>query len=256
MNALRVIALALCAGLTLLVGGPGATFENQTGRRAPPSVALQAGATLPGGSAPVYSPPRRGAPSAGSRIGGATRGTGQEAFSLFALAPADHTGLTVREQPSLYWFISSTTASPLEFTISDPKAPRPLLEARLPQPARPGVQRVRLADLGGRLATGVPYEWYVVVVRDPERRSRDILAGGMIERTDLPEALRVKVSAAPPAQVPSLYAEAGLWYDALAAVSDLIESRPHDAGPRRQRAALLEQVGLREAAEHEMKHAQ
>jgi hypothetical protein len=46
-----------------------------------------------------------------------------------------------------------------------------------------------------------------------------------------------------------LYAEAGLWYDALSLLSERIEAAPTDADLRRQRAALLEQVGLRQAAE-------
>jgi hypothetical protein len=242
----------LWTGLALLVSGLAATSESQTASQAPPRVALQAGPS--GGNVLQYKPPpSRGAPAVGNRIGGATRGATDEPLRVVALAPFDHTGLTVHEQPSLHWFISSTTALPIELTISDPKAPRPILETRIPQPTRPGVQRVRLSDLGARLATGVPYEWYVVVVRDPERRARDIVAGGMIERTDLPEAVRAKLLAAPPAEVPSVYAEAGLWYDAMAAVSDLIDARPDDAGWRRQRASLLEQVGLRQIGEQEMK---
>ena len=41
-----------------------------------------------------------------------------------------------------------------------------------------------------------------------------------------------------------IYAEAGLWYDALAAVSEMIERAPDNRELRRQRAALLAQVGL------------
>src|SRR5437867_13335867 len=52
-------------------------------------------------SAPVYKPPLRGAP--GGRVGGGTRGTQErDIFVLSVLAP-DHTGLTTREQPSLFW---------------------------------------------------------------------------------------------------------------------------------------------------------
>jgi hypothetical protein len=40
-----------------------------------------------------------------------------------------------------------------------------------------------------------------------------------------------------------------MWYDAIAALSERIEAAPNDTDLRRQRAALLEQVGLREAAE-------
>jgi hypothetical protein len=103
---------------------------------------------------------------------------------------------------------------------------------------------VRVADYGVRLAPGVAYRWFVAVVPDSNRRSRDVLAGGAIERVEVPEGLRAKLPGAAKADLPSLYAEAGLWYDAVAAISDLIESAPNDPALRRQRAAMLAQVGL------------
>jgi hypothetical protein len=47
--------------------------------------------------------------------------------------------------------------------------------------------------------------------------------------------------------MPSLYAEAGLWYDAVAALGELIDQTPTDRTLVEQRAALLRQVGLPEA---------
>ena len=47
----------------------------------------------------------------------------------------------------------------------------------------------------------------------------------------------------------SLYAEEGIWYDALETVCDLIEGSPGDTRQRRYRAALLTQAGLPEIVE-------
>ena len=44
--------------------------------------------------------------------------------------------------------------------------------------------------------------------------------------------------------LPSLYGEAGLWYDTVAAISELIEAAPQDQALRKQRTALLSQVGV------------
>jgi hypothetical protein len=106
------------------------------------------------------------------------------------------------------------------------------------------VHAIRLADHGVRLAPGVQYRWFVAVVPDQGRRSRDILAGGTIERIDVPDALRSRVETTPREQLPFVYAEAGLWYDALATVSELIERAPGSREHRQQRSALLSQVGL------------
>ena len=198
-------------------------------------------------SVPLYTPPLRGAPE--GRLRGGSRGTGRDPLVLTVLAP-DHRGLTVHEQPSLYWFVSSGTSLPVELTLTDPRAAQPVLETSIPGPVEPGMHRIRLADYGVRLAVGVVYRWYVAVVPDESRRSRDILAGGTIERVEPGEELPAKLAQAGEGDVPFLYAEAGLWYDALAAISDLIEAAPHDPALRRQRASLLAQVGLGEISNY------
>jgi hypothetical protein len=192
-------------------------------------------------SAPVYRPPKRGAP--GGRVGGGTRGVQREVFVLSVLAP-DHTGLTVSEQPFLYWFISKPTSFPVELTVMDSQAVQPILEIRVPSPVQAGVHRVRLADYGIRLSSGAAYRWYVAVVPDADRRSKDILAGGAIERVEVPEGIKSKLAQAGNERLPFLYAEAGLWYDALRAISELIEAAPQDNELRKRRAAMLAQVGL------------
>lgn len=218
-------------------GGESQTKPQTQSQTKPPTTAT---------AVPVYKPPLRGAP--GGRVGGGTRGTGREVFILSVLAP-DHTGLTVSEQPALYWFISSLCSSPIELTIVDPRATQPVLETRISHPVLPGVHRIRLADYGVRLAPGVAYRWYVAVVPDSDRRAKDILAGGAIERVEVPEGLREKLAQASKAELPFLYADAGLWYDALAAISALIETAPHDPVLQKERAALMAQVGLPEIGE-------
>jgi hypothetical protein len=173
---------------------------------------------------------------------------------LSVLVP-DHTGLTTQEQPSLYWYLSKSTTYPVELTIIDDQTIQPLLEKRLGGPIQPGVQRVQLADYGLRLSPGVLYRWSVALVVDADNRSKDILAGGFIQRMALPEALRAKLARADMAQIPPIYAESGLWYDALTAISDLIDASPHAAAFRQQRAALLEQIGLSEIAEHDRRRS-
>ena len=195
---------------------------------------------------PVYKPPLRGAP--GGRVGGGTRGTGRELFVLTVLAP-DHTGLTVEEQPTLYWYLSSRTPYPVEITVMDPRATQPLLEQRIPPPVEAGLHRIRLADHNARLGSGVSYRWFAAVVPDPARRSRDILAGGTIERIERSEELTAKLARASKTELPFVYADAGLWYDAFTAISSLIEAAPDNAELKKQRAALMTQVGLPEVGD-------
>jgi hypothetical protein len=243
MKASKRIALAIVAGLITL--GTSAGMWAEEAKKS--SEAPKREATAEESSAPVYKPPHRGAP--GGRVGGGTRGApGRDIFVLSVLAP-DHTGLTTKEQPSLFWFISSQTSLTIELTIVDPNTTEPLLETRIASPVARGVHRLRLADFGVRLAVGVPYQWSVAVVPNPARRSRDILASGTIERIESAGELDPKVSGAGKEDLVSQYAEAGIWYDALETVCDLIERSPGDKRPRRDRAALLAQAGLPEIAE-------
>jgi len=204
-------------------------------------------------STPVYKPPLRGSP--GGRVGGGTRGASLEAaVSLSVLVP-DHVGITLQSQPNLYWFISKKTTQPIEFTITEKDAVKPLLEARLKPLEKAGIQCIRLADHGVQLRPNVPYKWFVAVVTDPARRARDILSGGMIELQTTSADLSAKLGKTPKAKQAFVLAEEGIWYDALAGLSDRIDAAPKDLSLRKQRAALLNQVGLKEAAEFDLKEA-
>ncbi len=240
MNASKLTGVISLVALAMAVPTFSCAQDRKDSPQAPRGESQPKAATTTA-AMPVYKPPLRGAP--GGRVGGGTRGSGREVFVLTVLAP-DHSALTVSEQPSLFWFISSSTSLPIEVTLMDLRTTQPVLETRLAPPAAPGVQRIRLADHGVRLEAGVPYRWFVTIVPNSNRRSRDILAGGAIERVEPPAGLPAKLAQAGKEETASLYAEAGVWYDALSAISDLIESAPNDAGLRKQRATFLAQVGL------------
>lgn len=247
MRALRMLVLAAMAALMITATVTVAAQERRDAPRAASTESTQQPRPALA-SAPVYKPPLRGAP--GGRVGGGTRGvgasthaSGRATFVLSVLAP-DHTGLTISEQPSLYWYISSAAPSPVEVTLVDPRATKPLLAVRLPSPVEAGIHRIRLADHRVRLEPGVAYRWYVAVVPDAERRTKDFLTGGAIERIEPPEGLRARLEEASRMETPSLYAEAGLWYDAITALSELIDSTPGNPTLGQQRSAMLNQVGL------------
>jgi hypothetical protein len=249
MKCVKMAAWVALGGLTLVIPLSSVAFDTQQGKPMRPVVHSQNQRVAAAADMPVYTPPPRGAP--GGRVGGSTRGIGTPP-TLSVLAP-DHTGLTTQEQPSLYWYLSKPTTYPVELTIIDNRAIQPLLERRLSGSLQPGVQRVRLADYGVRLSLGVPYRWFVALVVDPDNRSRDIIAGGAIERIAQPTELRAKLARAGKTRAPYIYAEAGLWYDALSAISDLIDAAPNDPALRQQRASLLEQVDLQGIAERDMR---
>jgi hypothetical protein len=242
-NVTTILAASLVTGLLFGLPMNGSGQDSKTNKPSDQNLKDQEKITITSASvqAPVYTPPKRGAP--GGRVGGGTRGPQRDVFVLSVLAP-DHSGFTTSEQPSLYWFISKSTSLPVEFTVMEPQGVEPIVETRIPAPVQAGVHRIRLSDYNIRLAPGVAYRWFVAVVPDADRRSRDILAGGVVERVEMPADLEAKLAQAPKSDLPSVYGEAGLWYDTVAALSELIEAAPQDQALRQQRTALLSQVGL------------
>ena len=244
MNMLKRTAI-IGALLTLPLGAWGATTSA-------PAETAQASKSVK--ATPTYKPPLRGAPA--GRIGGGTRGASErESFSLQVLAP-DHVGNTTQEQPCLYWYISKSTGYPVELTVTERKAVQPLLEKTLTAPGEGGIQSACLADYGVKLRRNVQYKWFVTLVIDPERRSKDILAGGMLTVVDPPSSLDEKLKAADQNSAPDIYAEEGLWYDAIDSVSKMLDAAPGNDGLRAWRSSLLEQVGLTEVAAHEKTRGQ
>jgi hypothetical protein len=167
------------------------------------------------------------------------------------LAPG-HTGLTVREQPDLYWFASDVVTNPVELTLTLEKGDTPLLEKPLPAPVKAGIQRVRLSDYGVKLIPGERYSWSIALVLDPKRRSKDIIAVGAIERVERADMNPAALTAAPTTDSFYRFASDGLWYDAVMAISEMIEKAPADLALRKHRADLLDQVDLLEVGSFDL----
>ncbi len=199
------------------------------------------GWTAEAGGAFSYKPPMRGAPAA--RIGGGTRGIGDQTLELVVLAP-DHTGLTTKEQPTLYWYVSKPVPSKLEVTLINDDDIDPELEEVVATPGTAGIQSIDLAKTGAKLKPDLEYRWFVSVVADPGQRSNDIVASGTIQRIKPEGTLKDKIAGADDRALVRVYAEEGVWYDTIDTLSRLIEKSPDDAALKQQRAVLLEQVGL------------
>ena len=201
--------------------------------------------------APMYRPqiPQ----STKMRVDGHVRGTDDAILTLTVLAPED-IGLTTKEQPSLYWYQSKAINTRFELTIVEKKAVTPVLEAKF-EVTGDGIQRLRLSDYKVNVALGVEYRWSVAMVVDAENRSKDVVASGVIKRVKPTEQLTQRLQGAPATEVPYIYADEGVWYDSLEALTTLIDTKPQDAKLHEIRAVYFMQVGLHDAAMHEMRLA-
>jgi len=184
------------------------------------------------------------------RVTGGSRGSGDAAITLDVLAP-DEIGETTLEQPSLFWFQSKPAEAKFELTLLQENKVKPIVQVSIERSTKAGIQRLKLSDHGAKLTPGVEYQWVVALITDADNRSKDLVASGVIKRVDPPADLKDKVSKAAPGSLAAVYADAGIWYDALAVLSDQIDAKPDDKALRQTRADLLQQVGLKAAAQAE-----
>jgi hypothetical protein len=189
----------------------------------------------------VYRPPPRGSPAV--RVGGATRGPGATLPELYVLAP-DHIGLTVQPQPVLQWYLSKPAIVRFEFALVRDDSIDPVLEHDFGTVHNRGFHQLNLAGTGIVLQPGIPYQWSVALIPDEQSRSHDVVATGMIERVAMPKQLAARLADADEYSQAVAYAEAGIWYDALAILSRLIAKNPTDFSLAAQRATLLKEAGL------------
>lgn len=201
----------------------------------------------------VYSPPKRGKP--GGRIGGGTRGKGS-VFPVVSVLTPDHTGLTTKAQPELYCYVSNPTNKPIEFSLNLEQEGKTIAHKAINGIPEEGILRLSLSDLGVELSPDMEYTWFVTMVIDPDQPSTDVFSGGSIMRVHPSGTIEKKLKGANEMEVPAIYAEEGIWYEALSSLSRLIEEDPGNKALRMQRANLLEQVQLEREAVPDRKAAE
>jgi uncharacterized protein DUF928 len=245
---MKIKLLSCCAAATLgglLIPNSVNAADSSTKPAAPSVKPADSSAAAPA-STVRFRPGSAGAPSV--RVTGGSRGSGDATITLDVLAP-DETGLTTQEEPSLLWYQSKPAQAKFELTLLEENKPKPLLQVKANGNGQAGIQRIKLSDHNVKLAPGVEYQWVVALVTDADNRSSDLVASGVIKRVEASPDLKGKVAAANPASLPGVYADAGIWYDALSVLTDQIEAEPGNKALRETRADLLRQVGLKAAAE-------
>jgi hypothetical protein len=206
----------------------------------------------------TYKPLVSGAPN--TRVGGGSRGSrgsrgiDDSAPILNVLAP-NHTGYTIDSQPTIYWSISKLVDRPIKLTMAYTDftlGTEPVIETEIKMPKKTGVQAIDLKDINWKipqqgLIPQIEYQWSIAIMMDEQQSSNDIVASGTIERVPQPLADQVAAKIAKETdqkQQVAIYAENGIWYDAIDQLSKLIAQYPNDQKLQYQRAGLLKEVGL------------
>lgn len=177
--------------------------------------------------AQIYRPPNRGTPA--STEGAGTRGSSCVALSeknkLKPLIPTGNIGLTVSEHPTFFGYIPKSDAKAGEFVLRDQNN-QLIYRTRFALPSQAGIVSISVPPTRS-LALGKMYQWSFVLVCDlSDRSNNEISPPAWIERIQPSQTLTERIKNATPETLPAVYADAGIWYDALASRVKLFPSQP------------------------------
>ena len=203
---------------------------------------------------PPPPPPDRSA--AGDRGSAASRGCGKGEQSLMALAPDYQEtislkegekipvtkvwGLTTDEYPTFWFFVpyDKSSITEMEFVIKDEsqKPSKTIYRELLKKPENPGIISVDTKKAIEPLQVSKTkhqksYHWFLKlkVKCSPQQSAELKSVDGWIERVNLSSNLTKSIQQATPLQRAALYAENGIWHNALTTLGEARLAKPKDA---------------------------
>ena len=214
-------------------------------RGAPPITAGGATRATPGKI--KFEPPDRGAPPA--TAGGATRGgcTTKKEEYLIPLMPKQKLGLTVNEHPTFFWYISKSDAKTAEFLLLDDDD-NLIYDTNLNLPKKPGIFAFTLPSEAPGLKVNKQYHWFLSVNCSSKQIDDPLTFEGWVERSKPNLALRIKLNNLAPKYHANVYAESGIWHEAIMNIAQQRCNFPSDSNAMHNWNELLTSVGLSKIA--------
>jgi hypothetical protein len=155
--------------------------------------------------------------------------------------------LTTAEHPTFWFYVPYVTKNinSAKFVLLDEKnnsvTTQPI---PIPLSNTPGVIRVSVPATEKPLSIGQYYHWYFLMDCTPQSRSEDIAVEGLVQRIAPKQELTSRLVTATPRQRVALYAQAGIWQDALTTLAELRIRQPQDTALATDWKDLLDSVGL------------
>lgn len=160
-------------------------------------------------------------------VGGGTRGDtvcamGEEQpqLPLTLLVPEGKFGLTVSQYPQFLVYVPETSAAEAEFVLREVDGDYEY-RTELTLPQTEGIVTLELPRTEKALEVGIEYEWMFVIVCDADRRDKDVIDAGIVKPTELSSSQQSQIEQAEPAEQAALYAEYGIWYEAVSTLANL-----------------------------------
>jgi hypothetical protein len=161
--------------------------------------------------------------------------------------PQNKIGRTVSDYPTFFFYLPEIEAELGEFILED-ESGNQIYQQDLIISNLPGVIGVSIPANTNvpPLEVGKNYTWKFTVVCDPEDRSSDLLESGIVRRVELSADILRQLENAAPRQKTFIYAENGIWQDALSNLAAARQANPDDPELTADWESLLDSVTLGE----------
>jgi hypothetical protein len=166
-------------------------------------------------------------------------------LSLTALVPKNKIGRTVSDYPTFFFYLPPIDAELAEFILED-ESRNPIYQ-----------QEIAIKNVSGVIAVSIPantnvpplevgknYTWKFTVVCDPQDRSSDLFESGIVRRVELSPDILGELENADPRQKTFIYAQNGIWQDALSNLAAVRRANPNEPVFQTDWESLLESVTL------------
>jgi len=150
-------------------------------------------------------------------------------------------GATLAERPTFWFYIPYKPSFPAKFVLQD-KDGKPVYQTEVALPETPGVVSLSLPRTEAPLLIGKQYRWYFKIYC--KEQELPAFVEGWIQRNPLDPILQSRLEKATPRDRVALYADNGLWFEALSTAAELRHRNPK----YNSWAALLQAIGLNDLA--------
>ena len=190
----------------------------------------------------------RGTPS--RTTGGASRssaplngGCDEPAPRLISVMPKEKITLTFKKYPEFFWYISKSDAQTAEFLLLDENRDI-VYRTNFQLPKKQGIFAFTLPPHSPGLKVNQKYRWSLRVDCSIEQPYNTMSVEGWVERTRLDLSMRIKLNKSEPKQRSKIYADAGIWHEAISNAAQQRCNFPQDSNVMLYWNQLLTSVGL------------
>lgn len=193
--------------------------------------------------------PPKGSPGRRRHHGGSRDRYCASNQEVIALMPGTNLGLTIAERPTFWVYLPyESNQLEAEFSLEDKEGDK-VYQQIITLRKTPGIVEINLPETLSPLDVEQLYRWRLSVICNPRNQLEDAFVYGGVERMLMSSDLESQLQNKNERERIAIYAEKGLWLDALTTLAKLRGANWQDQALEKDWVELLQQVGLAEISD-------